>query len=57
MSRTALLRDPLVLAERPSASCAIEAVAAAMPNTLSEPVPLDPTHGRIFLMVSGWAMA
>ena len=28
-------------------------VAAAMPKTLSEPVPLEPTHGRIALIVSG----
>ncbi len=44
MSRTALLRIRSFLLNAPSASCWIEAVAAAMPNTLSEPVPLEPTH-------------
>src|SRR3954453_20053085 len=57
MSRTALLRIRSFLLNAPSASCWIEGVAAAMPNTLSDAVPLEPTHWRIFLMVSALAMA
>ena len=43
-SRTALLRIRSFLLNAPSASCEMAAVAAAMPNTFSDPVPLEPTH-------------
>ena len=55
MSRTALLRLRSLVVKL--ASCWIAAVAAAMPNTLSDPVPPEPTYGRIFLIVSAWAIA
>src|SRR4051812_49633738 len=44
LSRTALFRLRSFLVNAPSASCWIDAVAAAMPNTFSDPVPLEPTH-------------
>src|SRR6185436_14315715 len=55
MSRTALLRLRSLVVKL--ASCEIATVAAAMPNTFSEPVPLEPTQGRSFLIVSACAMA
>src|SRR5262249_677811 len=54
MSRTALLRLRSFAVKL--ASCWIAAVAAAMPNTLSDPVPPEPTHWRSFLILSAWAL-